>query len=165
MLDAIELVRRMAGLERRVDKLTAMGRGRYIGCRLAHSAAQSTTNGVALTLTWDTEEGDDDGMHDAGAPTRVVLPLDGVYRIVGQAPFDANATGFRTLVLARNGAGIREVLMPAVSGVRTTPILAAEIVAAAGDYVELVAFQNSGATLGITPGTQQGPYFAVSLSR
>lgn len=167
MLDGLEAARRLAGLERRIDRLTAVGRGRYIGCRLTHSASQSVASGVAVVLTWDTEQADDDGMHDATNPTRITLPLDGVYRVIGQVPFSANATGFRAVSLKLNGTTyVREVLVPPVAtGVRTTPILAAEIGASAGDYFELVASHDSGATLSIAPGTQTGPYFAVSLSR
>lgn len=165
MLDGMELVRKLAGLERRIGKLTAAPQGRYIGCRLTHSAAQSLTTGTSVTLTWDTEEADDDGLHDGTNPTRITAPLDGTYRIVAQVPFDANATGWRLLSLRKNGTALREAVVQAVAtaGVRTTVILAAEVGASAGDYFELVAAQASGGTLNVTPGASTGPFFAASL--
>jgi hypothetical protein len=166
MLDGLELVRRMAGLERRIDRLTAMGRPLHIGCHLTHSASQSLANSTVVALTWDTESADDDGMHDPSTPTIITAPLAGIYRIVGQVCFDANATGWRQLALRRNGAYVREIVLPAVStaGVRTTLMLATEIGAAVGDQFELIAVQASGTTLNVLSSVQVGPYFSVVLS-
>jgi hypothetical protein len=166
MLDGLELARLLAGLERRIDRLTAMGRGRHIGCHLTHSASQSLATSTIVALTWDTESVDDDGMHDPSTPTIITAPLAGIYRICGQVSFDANATGWRQLALRRNGTYVREVLLPAVStaGLRTTLMLATEIGAAAGDQFELIAVQASGATLNVLSAVQFGPYFSMVLS-
>jgi len=132
-----------------------------IAARLRHSAVQSTANNTPVALTFDTEDYDSGGLHAAGNPTRLTAGIAGNYRIYGNVNW-ATGTGFRDLYIRKNGADILAyVRIPAVSGSGTLLTITTDDDLAAGDYVELVAVQNSGGALNVNFVARYSPVFGM----
>lgn len=138
------------------------------GIRLTHSANQNVASGgTGSALAFDTEGNTNPAMHSTVTTnSRITVPMQGFYVISGSAEFAANATGLRRLIVRRNGAtGISNEMFvqearAAASG--TTRIsLGCVIRFAAGDFFQLVAFQDSGATLAVTGNGNHQPHFSA----
>lgn len=123
---------------------------------VSNSAAQATTSGNELTLTFDTETGTDPwGMRAGGQPSRLVAPISGWYMANGWLDYAGNATGFRFTRIRKNGAAVqgadRRASAAAGSPTNVT-ITAGPILLAANDYLTLTALQDSGGGLDINAG-------------
>jgi hypothetical protein len=125
------------------------------------SAAQShTTTGNYQAIALDAEDIDSDGMHDPVTNnSRLTCQTPGKYEVSAQVTFQVNATGRRLARINMNGAslgGQTEVVPTTVAGSTVSIVIPAiEVVMNATDYLELVAFQSSGANLayGVGKGT------------
>lgn len=125
------------------------------------SAAQNhTLTGNYQAIALDAEDVDTDGMHDTVTNnTRLTAQTAGKYELSAQVTFQINATGRRLARFNVNGAslgGQTEVMPTTLAGSTISIMLPTiEAVLAVGDYVELVAFQSSGANLayGVGKGT------------
>jgi hypothetical protein len=103
------------------------------------------TGGTPTALTWQTEDWDTDGYWTSGAPTKFTIPtgMGGKYLVGGGYTFDS-ATAFDQIAsISVNGTELlstrsRQGSASAVN--RTSTILNL----AAGDYVEMLAYQASG---------------------
>jgi len=126
-------------------------------CRVYKAATQSINNNTVTTLTFDSERFDTDSMHESVTnPTRITIPLAGVYAVTVYGDFAPNATGSRILYVYLNGAGsamvggIRAQNAVAQAGVDTYDSFAMPPTKfAAGDYIEAKCYQNSGGALAI----------------
>jgi hypothetical protein len=139
-------------LYRGVVSVTDIG----VGCRVSGSVAQSIPNNAATALTFDTTSQDPFGMHDPGVnPTRITAPVPGWYSAGGAVRWNPHATGYRSLVVRVNGAVQvgKELGPPDVIGNNTWQTINVMVYLNAGDYVEILAIQTSGAALdaGINP--------------
>ena len=116
------------------------------------SVASSTTTYVAFNAadSWDT-----DSFHSTVTnPSRLTVPsgLGGKYLIIATASWANNSTGWRDLSIRANGSsdlaaarvGTGTANPYAISTITTVEQLAA------GTYIEVTAWQNSGAALDIT---------------
>lgn len=133
--------------------------------RAYNSAALSILdNGAFQALTLDSERWDTDAMHSTSSNTsRLTCVTPGVYDIVGHAEFASNATGARVLRVLLNGATpIAVQTNPALSGNVHRLSVAAQYRLAAGDYVELQAFQNSGGALNVNASANHSPEFGMT---
>jgi hypothetical protein len=65
--------------QRNCCEFSYIGTYPLMGALLSDSAATSLTEGAATTTDWDTEEADDGGLYDAGAPSRLTAPAAGWY--------------------------------------------------------------------------------------
>lgn len=124
-------------------------------CRLYHAASPNLANGVATSIAWDTEETDASGMHDPAVnPSRITAVTAGYYDVRAQGIFAANATGYRTLAILKNGAVVaatRHQASPATAShfAQVTD----EVYLGVGDYIEIQATQGSGAALALQGGS------------
>lgn len=124
------------------------------------SAAQSqTTTGLNQTIAFDGETVDTDGMHDLVTNnSRLTAQTPGKYEVWAQVSFAANATGRRTARLVVNGTaggsfGQTEPTTNTVaSGATAVVIPAQELTLNVGDFIEVQAFQSSGASLAYVTG-------------
>lgn len=132
-------------------------------CRVYSSVNIATVNATDKLLPFDTESYDPTGMHSTSSNTsRITIAVPGLYVVTGQAQFQANATGFRQLGIVINNFGgfYNFVNMPAnTTGTNTKLCVADTIKLAAGDYIELDAYQTSGGALNV-----EAFGFAPSLS-
>ncbi|KKK80505.1 hypothetical protein LCGC14_2822820 [marine sediment metagenome] len=120
--------------------------------RVNKAGAQTTTNNALFTLLFDTEGFDTDNMHDLVSNTsRLTATTAGIYYIEGQVQFAAHATGDRFLRMFLNGTTtISETRLRAAAGAHRQQC-GMLFALSAGDYVELLTFQNSGGDLGVAP--------------
>lgn len=125
--------------------------------KVYRNAALSTTTAVALTIPFDTAVpymNNTAGMWAAGAPTRLTAVNAGLYHIFGNTEFGVNGTGTRGLHMQKSGVAAARpgqaygAASPATLGTRLAVSTFDYLVA--GDYVELLAYQNSGGNLPLT---------------
>lgn len=121
----------------------------------SRSVAQNLGTAAWGSPSW-VETSDPFGMHDdATNPTRFTIPagMAGWWLCVASLAFASNATGLRGVGWQINGAATQwgTQLHNAISGSMTITSTAL-LVVNAGDYVELFAYQSSGATLSIGGG-------------
>lgn len=103
------------------------------------------------------------GLWASGAPTRITAPADGWYFFEGGVEFAANATGSRTLSLRVNGSTIFKAQRSNSNSASASTLLSISALyrLAAGDYVELVAFQNSGGALNVNTQSDYSPVLSA----
>lgn len=114
-------------------------------CKLVAAATQSLTGSPAVvdfaggSVTYDTN-----GMADI-PNDQIVIKTAGWYRISGRLVFASNATGYRALVVQKNGVDfIVDDYRPAVSGTVTIITVTSEpILLAVNDTIRLMAAQNN----------------------
>lgn len=133
------------------------------------TATQSVINGGSGTLTaiqLDSSQFDSEGGHSNTVNnTRYTCQVAGLYKIDGRVSFSGNTTGSRGAGWTVNGTSTG-LALGAGNTSATTPVNVGMTVACAGyqylnvgDYVELVGYQTSGATL-----TVQSTFYACVLS-
>jgi hypothetical protein len=123
-------------------------------CAAYNSAVQSIADGTFTVVTFDSEDFDVTGVHSAVQPSQFIIPAGqgGTYRVSAVVSFAAHATGQRILKVIRNGAdfnGNGYILSSSGGTFITGMSLTVDVVAAAGDSLELHAYQNSGGALNI----------------
>lgn len=130
----------------------------------------SIPNDAYTAISWDgTDTYDPSGWHDpAGAnPSRITVDTAGIYLVRAQLGFLLNATGHRGVALLKNGATLtRRTGQPTFTSGGAPGNFAtvdADYVAeaAANDYFQVEAYQNSGGALLLT-GTVQWTWFQVT---
>ncbi len=131
-------------------------------CRVNHNAAQSIANASNVVLAMNSEYFDTDQMHDTVTTnSRITIQTAGKYVFFAAVAFDINATGNRGLHFLLNGATIIAIhRQAAISGDNTYMSLASiPYNFAAGNYVELVAYQSSGGALNVLSSASFSPEF------
>lgn len=131
--------------------------------RVTHAANQSIANATSPALAFDTERWDTDGLHDTATNnTRLTCQTAGKYLIVGQARFDTGGGTRRDLIIHQNGTTtLAQENTPPVSGTITDLIIVTLADLAAGDYVELLAYQDSGSSLSVLAQPNLSPEFSL----
>lgn len=137
--------------------------------RVFNSTNLTLTTGVEFALTFDSERIDQAGgsastMHSTVSNSqRLTAIYAGVYLIVGNAQFAANATSYRQLRIRLNGT----TFLAAVSSPSNTAAIATKMQIstiysmAVNDYVELLALQNSGGNLDIENAANISPEWSM----
>jgi hypothetical protein len=143
-----------------------------IGAVVRDTGNQSIPNAGAsgTALTFNTEISDPQGFHSTSSNTsRLTVPTDagiyaGLYLVVGAAEFAANATGFRSLSILANGSAIvASVTETGPTTASNTRICVSAILTLnEGNYVELTAYQTSGAALNVVAQNQWSPRFSIA---
>lgn len=136
---------------------------------LRATAAQSIPNAVGTVVNFDTADVDTDpdgvgGHNPAVNPSRYVARYPGWYKCSGGCVFVANVTGRRIVWFKVNGVDQpgSEATTAGSAGGATGPAIRAKLLyLAIGDYVELVAFQESGAALNTAVGSFEQPSMTV----
>lgn len=136
---------------------------------VTHDANQSIATASAVTLAFNTEVKDSDGFHDTVTNnSRLIVPagLDGRYKVYALIPFQAGTTGYRTVIIGKNGATVRRVNIPPVNGDVTVVGIYCELDLVATDYVTCSGFHTQGTSLNVP--TNQAfhgttPIFGMSL--
>jgi hypothetical protein len=117
---------------------------------LYSSVAQGIPNTTFQALGFDTNRIDTYTGHSTTSNnTRYTCQAAGYYWVHGQCSWAANATGVRALELAKNGTAIidTEDLQQTANLAGQTQHVMGIVQLAAGDYLELWAYQSSGAAL------------------
>lgn len=120
-------------------------------CQCRQTVGQSIANTTAQSITFDTEDVDNDGMHSTVTNTdRLTAVTAGRYTLGGGVSYPANGTGSReadwfvnATVVNGGGASI-PATAAAVQYVATRAI---SVFLNVGDFITLGAFQSSGGAL------------------
>lgn len=141
-----------SGQEIKTPKLTPRG---AVVKRDANQAVLTSTNSP---ISFDGILLDSGGFFSPGAPTRITFPEAGVYAVSGTVVFEPNALGNRignvqvyksSGVAQTDQAGLESSLANTVANSSTKQ--ASDIfLVDAGDYIQLEAYQTSGATRQVT---------------
>jgi len=125
--------------------------GGYNGASVYNSAYISIPNNTDTVLTFNTENFDTNSYHDTSTNTsRLTVPTTGKYLITVCIGFAANATGYRTGQIKKNGSTNVCTIgtNPTPNGTYDTQLNTSVVVSAtAADYFEIQVFQNSGGAL------------------
>lgn len=122
----------------------------------SQTAAQSVPNNTITALTLDSEAVDTYNGHSTSVNTSRYTPTRaGYYWVLGVYAPAANATGNRFALIYKNGAAATLAqnggLAAAASNTGAVQVLALVQCDGVSDYVEVVAFQNSGGALNTAP--------------
>lgn len=133
------------------------------GARVYRSSNQSVPNGTHTVITYDSERWDTDNIHSTVSNTgRLTCKTAGKYMIVFSALFSANANGKRQYNIRLNGTTWIAITRTGLdSDNHTQPISSTIYDLAVNDYVESLAYQNSGGALDIIYGAQATPEFMM----
>lgn len=157
-LGAVELwvdngvIRTKAGVPGSIADGTALGGA--LGdhrVKLSLSANQSIPNATLTAVTWPNETYDTDAYHDTVTnPARITIPAGqaGVYTLSANVGFLTSGTGRRSVRIRKNGgANLARVDLGAVTSGPTALTATVDDVAVAGDYYEVMVYQDCGAAL------------------
>lgn len=128
-------------------------------CRVYRSTAGTLTTATLTLVNFDAETTDDEGWHSTSSNTERVTPnIAGLYLVQAGASFGANATGWRELILWRNGTSGQAFSTVgrgvACTGTNSTNWIVTGMFPANGstDYFSLSVEQNSGGNLTLAGG-------------
>jgi hypothetical protein len=135
--------------------------GPDIGARVGRTTSQSIPNGVSTAISFNGSRYDTNQIWSAVSPTRLTCKTAGKYLIGGCFRFEGNTVGSRFLIILLNGAS----QIGAGESVGSSTISNASCVysLAVNDYVQMIAFQNSGQSLNILYEPLFTPEFYMQL--
>jgi hypothetical protein len=130
--------------------------------RVYRDSNQSIPSGTPTAITFNQESYDNCGAHSTSADTsRLTAPIAGVYEIVGQFLFDSTGGGDRSGSIRLNGT--TDIALLGTIGFTYAAAISQRISGStqyrleAGDYVELVASQATGAGRNVVASGEASP--------
>lgn len=123
------------------------------GVRLGNTGDETVADATSETLSWDTEDVDTDGFHDASQPARITIPagLGGYYLISAAVRWQANAGGVRRLWIEDSaGTVLARLIAPPAGGQFTHQTLTSLALLTPGTYIIARVYQDSGSNLTAT---------------
>jgi len=134
-------------------------------CSVYRSAALSqTSNGGYQSIAWDNQDftQTDTGMWSAGTnPSRITLTTAGLYVVTLSIGFAGNATGWRTMRIDKNGTAVAYGNNSPGWAIVNYLNMNAIIQSDGDDYVEALAYQDSGGNLAYSVGQSSMRFSAV----
>ncbi len=141
----------------------------FIGAKIYNDGTQAIANVTSVIVLFGSEDFDTDGFHSISTNTgRFTIPtgLGGKYLLNGYLRWDTNTAGLRQTTWNKNGANIKGSVLSSTPtiGYNNSYSLSVVVDLAAGDYVELTVYQDSGSsrTLGAASGSET---VSASLTR
>lgn len=129
-------------------------------CVAYNNATQTITTATITAVNLNAEDVDvfatATPMHDLVTNNnRITISFPGFYRVRAKVNFPANATGVRQIYLRKNGASVGFWSAPAASaGGQITAHANWEGDLAIGDFIDMAAYQDSGADMAIGSATR-----------
>jgi hypothetical protein len=136
----------------------------FVGTGIFQSVGVSIANNTDTLLTFDSENFDTDAFHSTVTNTgRITIPtgLGGKYLVNFSMRWDANVTGERRYRIYKNGSAIVTSSGSPLNFETTSKSVIISL--AAGDYIELYAFQSSGGALIAYNRDEEQPFQAQFL--
>lgn len=130
----------------------------FSGCYLRRTTSQSIATLTESPISFNGEDFDTDGYHSLVTnPTRLTIPVGGggYYLVNAGCSYTANVTGARQTTIYKNGlaSGPRIAFNSRAGSTAGFParvqISTGVVALVAGDYLELVAYQESGGALNV----------------
>jgi hypothetical protein len=145
--------------------LLPAGGTNVIGVKLERSTNQVILATTDTAISFDTVVEDTDGFYNGSNPTRITIPAKGggYYLIEGQLWYENNATNLRHSWILVNGVDFYALdrglgMAAAQTGLSSIIVLKLS----AGDYIELMTWQNSGGSLNVITLPDEGqPFFSA----
>ena len=135
------------------------------GARVYHDANQNGFGSVLTAIAFNSERWDTDGYHDTVSNnSRLTIPAGraGKYLISGTIRFATNSTGYRVLAINLNGTTQLAVwTITAINGDVSALTISTIYNLAETDYVELQAYENTGANINILASANASPEFML----
>lgn len=130
---------------------------------------QSVANAsTTVALNFDTEVDDPHNMWVSGSPSRITVPFAATWDAQGVVSWSVNTTGVRRVWLRVNGATTVPGSAASVPAMATIGASVAtkvcKIKLNAGDYIEVLAYQNSGGALSTLCVAPENSGFAAWLT-
>jgi len=134
-----------------------------IGVKVTDASLQSIPNATVTAINFDTERYDTDTMHDnVTNNTRLTATTAGKYLIIGQAAFDTDVNGRRSINIRLNGSTFIAVVEHDTNqNAASVPLVAVIFDLSAADYVELLLFQSSGGAINSVKNAEYTPEFQM----
>lgn len=133
--------------------LTGVGGGAatFVGASVYADATQSISNATYTAVAFNQEDYDTDAFHDVVTNnSRLTVPTTAKYLVTTVIGFAANATGQRVIRFRKNGTTyIRGHAGPDGGSQAPAVNLSSVVALTAADYIEVMAYQNSGGSLSI----------------
>ena len=133
--------------------ITPAKTGSFPGARVETPSTGSVPNGAYQPVTFTTVQFDVGGVFSSGAPTKLTAPVTGVYVITGHVEWDSGKPGYRQLEIDGPGGRLATSLIPVAAEEFTYSTVSTIVKLNAGDSVQLVADQVSGAALAYNGGS------------
>jgi len=132
-------------------------------CLLSAGSNQAIPHDTATPASFDAVIEANDRYDAVSTPaTEIPVPIDGVYLIVAQATFAANATGVREMSVTADGGDVGDLSqLPSADRAWVGQVSAVKRLPAAA-VVTLSLYQNSGANLDTSSATLGGCRLAVT---
>jgi hypothetical protein len=134
----------------------------FVGASAFHSATQSLANDTFTAVNYTSESFDTDTFHDNSTNnTRFTVPTGkgGKYLVNALVRYATNSGGRRIVGLRKNGstyiANTQEMGATGVASCEPSLLMTSINELAAGDYIEIMAYQSSGGFLNIAGGQDQ----------
>lgn len=123
-----------------------------IGCRIERTSNQTIANATWQSasyqaIDWEVKPSDIDSQWDVGSPGRLTCQVAGLYVIVAQYRFAANATGVRGCAIQVNAVSQGGVTQVTTTGIDTQLLHVCTIPLVVGDFATCLVYQNSGGNL------------------
>lgn len=142
------------------SRVTDSGTGNEIpngGVLATLSAAQTIATATSTAISWGAASQTNPNHWISGSPTRLTVQRAGVYELNASLLFATNSTGVRRLLVFVNGVALgtgSNNSVQAVAGVATSVnFVSRKLTLAAGAYVEIYAYQDSGGNLAVNTGS------------
>jgi hypothetical protein len=117
----------------------------FPGARVETTASQSVGNGAYVPVSFATVDFNIGGVFSSGAPTKLTVPITGVYAASGSVEWEAGGIGWRQLEIDAGSAGrVATELIPVAATQYTYNSVSTIVKLNAGESVELTANQTSG---------------------
>lgn len=160
--DVVPIVNAGATKKVEIKNLVKLGNV-AIWARVYHNAAQSIPNNTATTLAFNSERNDTDTIHDTVTNnSRLTCKTAGVYAISGTLEYATNATGERSVAIRLNGTTYIAAAANS-GGISVTQLsCTTQYIMAVNDYIELIAFQDSGGALNVNSTANYSPEFMMT---
>lgn len=133
--------------------------------RAFHNANQSIPGNAAFTtVLLNSERFDTASMHRTDIDTsRLAIATSGIYLLTANVTWAINGTGAREVNIRKNGTTlIARVVQPGDAANSTDQAPTTVVQLAAGDFVEVVVRQNSGAAVNILAAPEFSPEFSAT---
>lgn len=121
-------------------------------------------NNAFTAISWSQVNYDTDIFWSAGNPTRLTCPggFGGVFVAVLEVQWGSNATGYREILIRKNGAATLANLQgPAEAAGSCEQVLTAVIQLQPGDYIEGLVNQLSGGALNVATQASYSPTMSL----
>jgi hypothetical protein len=136
---------------------TPAGGSTFVGANVKSTTDQSISNTTFTIVNFGGENFDTNTFHDNTTNnSRLTIPSgkDGYYLITSVIQFGSNDTGFRAVVLKKNGSDYQNMSwVDADSGNNIWTSASATISCVATDYLQIEVYQNSGGALDLKAGS------------